>query len=521
MSTLRLMKRLLRFSWNHSVALRGVTDQMAVLLSEPLAAEVLAPLTGTLTLASSESASVRTLTGSVGALLNDPMARPLVRSSIVLARRAVETVTAHNLAVTILANDVEQLLGNPASGPLVVSSLALASRSVTLAHAHPSQLTTAADQLRQLVNTAEPLVDTAVPASALTLASQLLAVAYTYRDLVVDLNTHVGLVLNQGPLVGSTIPLMKKIAKAVATQSQPLVTLNGELATLLDDPNSIALEAGSIDAVTELARLVNRKMVAMTSLTIAFRDLLKDPPADPLETSVINLTTKLLKVTKDTSSDLANLTDDLAVLLSPTPGPTVFTLTRKSAQLFLQESAQLLTLLEHSPGMLTAVGAGMVKAGQIGIDAGGTVDAIVRTPIGKAATAIDRSKTEINDAVNRIYSVARDVSSLSVPTDVDLTGKTNFNVWVPDDPLDPFNIARGRMRTLTVPAGADFTGTNDSVPLPPVINPVLQPLTDAYTALVKLEKWVDPIVAGLYGAGADAKDAGGALQRLATAIGSL
>ena len=388
-STLRLAWRLLKFSWRNSVPLRAVTDQAADLLEEPLAAEALAPVAGALTLASAESAHLRTLSTAAAGLFTDPIARPLVRSSLTLAGEALRVTRANTTTVSRLANDVEQVLAAPATVPLTESAIAIATRAVALAQSHPAELAGATN--------------------------------------------HIRLLLDDEGFVSSVIELVSRTAKAAATHRQRLETLSNEITALLNDPQTLLLQAGGIEAATAVAKLAGQSSADLTRLTIALRDLLQDPAANQLETNAIKLTRRMLEVARTNSADLGTLADKLTALLPPTTplAPSVFTLTRKSATLFLNESDQLLTLLENSPELLKAVGKGMIAAGDIGI-AAGFVLGEVENLIGKTANAVSTGKDQISDALTGINSVASQVGGLTVYPDVELTGKQTFTVVVPD-----------------------------------------------------------------------------------------
>lgn len=480
-SALRLMWRLLKFSWRNSVPLRAVTDQTADLLEEPLAAEALAPVAGALTLASAESAHLRPLGAAAAGLFTDPIARPLVRRSLTLAGEALRVTRANTTTVSGLANDLEQLLAAPATVPLTASAIALATRAVALAQSHPAELASLTNQSRLLLDDAEPLLDTAVPRSGLDLARQLLKVAYTERGPVEELNTHLGIVLSDASFMSSVIQLASRTAKAAATHRQRLETLSNEIAALLNDPQ--------------------------------------------LDANAIELMTTMLKVARINSAALSTLADKLTALLSPTTppaplAPSVFTLTRKSATLFLNESDQLLTLLENSPDLLKAVGKGMVAAGDIGIAAGGVLDVSVKKPIAAAATAVSTSKSQIERAVTTLNTLGDSVSGFSAPTDVGLSWpQDGIKIWVPFNAANP--LGGGEFKTLNVPNDVDFTGTKDSIDIFSGLSVALDPLTLAQTGLEKLQECVDPVVEGLYTAGTDARESGVALQQLSTAISGL
>lgn len=475
-STLRLMWRLLKFSWRNSVPLRAVTDQTAELLEEPLAAEALAPVAGALTLARAESAHLRPLGAAAAGLFTDPIARPLVRSSLTLAGEALRVTRANTTTVSGLANDVEQLLAAPSTRPLTEGAIALATRAVALAQSHPAELA--------------------------------------------NLTNHTRLLLEDASLASSMIQLMSATAKAAATHSQRLETLGNEITTLLNSPQALLLQAGGIEAATAVAKLAGQSAADLTRVSIALRDLLQDPGANQLETNAIELTTRMLEVARTNSSALSTLADRLKALLSPTTplAPSVFTLTGKSAKLFLTESHQLLTLLENSPALLEALGKGMVAAGNVGIAGGGALDVSVRAPIAAAAAAVSTSKSQIEGAVTTLNSVATGVSGLKVPTGVGLEWpSTGIPICVPND-----NGPGWHTTTLTVPTGVGFSPT--PVPAGPEFDEFsadLQALLDAQAGLEKLQKCVDPVVEGLYAAGTDARESGVALQQLSTAIENL
>jgi hypothetical protein len=520
-STLRLMWRLLKFSWRNSVPLRAVTDQTAELLEEPLAAEALAPVAGALTLASTESVHLRPLGAAAAGLFTDPIARPLVRSSLTLAGEALRVTRANTTTVSGLANDVEQLLAAPATVPLTASAIALATRVVALAQSHPAELANLTNRSRLLLDDAEPLIGTAVPQSALDLTQQLLRVAYTERGPVEDLNTHLGLVLNDASFMSSVIQLASRTAKAAATHSQRLEALSNEITTLLNSPQTLLLQIGGIEAATAVAKLAGQSAVDLARLTVALRDLLQDPAANPLEANAIKLTTRMLEVARANSADLATLAQRLTPMLSATTplAPSVFTLTRKSATLFLDESEQLLTLLENSPALLEAVGKGLVAAGDIGM-AAGFVLGEVEDLIGKTANAVSTGKSQIEGAVATLNTLGSSVSGFSAPTDVGLSWpQDGIKIWVPFDAGNP--LGGGEFKTLNVPNGVDFTGTADSIDTFSALSVALEPLTQAHTALTKLQGLVDPVVKNLYKEGAATRESGVALQQLSNAIDNL